>query len=403
VSDSDKESDEPDNQDQNISDIEGDSDDGDDGPVGISLDDILEGEQNEDRHKKKLAWLDAPESEKPCKKGQKSYSDEFSASDLFIKMSLYGIMLSGWYFVVHYFNAFLEETPSLARESEITASFLTFMTIISYYKCSNVSTINPSKNAPSFVSKNHVKECKYCEKWKPERTHHCSRCGQCVLRMDHHCPWICNCVGYKNHKAFFLFCFYTGIASFYFDYKAVSFFIKVIGDGDFMEISGLLFIISLACLFIIFPLGIFTFGLSVFHFMLAMNNLTTLENISGITLFIPSFKRQTKPQKIINKYDQGKLANLWNFFGKTYTLWWWPTIPSTLFEGQSVDEFVMDNSDKVLEYMQLEDENDEFGLKSLKPKSLKEVDLKKLFSIAEEEMKEKQIKIEDKILQNQIV
>lgn len=277
------------------------------------------------------------------------------------------------------------------------------MTIISYYKCSNVSTINPSKNAPSFVSKNHVKECKYCEKWKPERTHHCSRCGQCVLRMDHHCPWICNCVGYKNHKAFFLFCFYTGIASFYFDYKAVSFFIKVIGDGDFMEISGLLFIISLACLFIIFPLGIFTFGLSVFHFMLAMNNLTTLENISGITLFIPSFKRQTKPQKIINKYDQGKLANLWNFFGKTYTLWWWPTIPSTLFEGQSVDEFVMDNSDKVLEYMQLEDENDEFGLKSLKPKSLKEVDLKKLFSIAEEEMKEKQIKIEDKILQNQIV
>ena len=29
--------------------------------------------------------------------------------------------------------------------------------------------------------------CKKCAAYKPPRTHHCRRCGHCVLRMDHHC------------------------------------------------------------------------------------------------------------------------------------------------------------------------------------------------------------------------
>ena len=31
--------------------------------------------------------------------------------------------------------------------------------------------------------------CKKCNVIKPLRTHHCSICGFCVLKMDHHCPW----------------------------------------------------------------------------------------------------------------------------------------------------------------------------------------------------------------------
>src|SRR3989338_7078533 len=44
--------------------------------------------------------------------------------------------------------------------------------------------------------------CTFCQSFKPPRTHHCSDCHQCCLKMDHHCPWTNNCVGYYNHKYF---------------------------------------------------------------------------------------------------------------------------------------------------------------------------------------------------------
>ncbi|RXM32650.1 putative palmitoyltransferase ZDHHC21 [Acipenser ruthenus] len=50
---------------------------------------------------------------------------------------------------------------------------------------------------------------------RPKRSHHCSRCGHCVRRMDHHCPWINNCVGEDNHWLFLQLCFYTQVLSFY--------------------------------------------------------------------------------------------------------------------------------------------------------------------------------------------
>eukprot|EP00747_Dinoflagellata_sp_TGD_P163938 gnl/TRDRNA2_/TRDRNA2_183180_c0_seq1.p1 gnl/TRDRNA2_/TRDRNA2_183180_c0~~gnl/TRDRNA2_/TRDRNA2_183180_c0_seq1.p1 ORF type:complete len:307 (-),score=32.43 gnl/TRDRNA2_/TRDRNA2_183180_c0_seq1:118-1038(-) len=53
--------------------------------------------------------------------------------------------------------------------------------------------------------------CKWCGKYKPDRCHHCRVCRTCVLKMDHHCPWIMNCVGFRNHKYFFLLVFYVAI------------------------------------------------------------------------------------------------------------------------------------------------------------------------------------------------
>ena len=52
----------------------------------------------------------------------------------------------------------------------------------------------------------------HMQAWKPERTHHDSVSGSCVLRMDHHCIWIANCVGLLNYKAFLLFVLYTMLA-----------------------------------------------------------------------------------------------------------------------------------------------------------------------------------------------
>jgi palmitoyltransferase len=60
------------------------------------------------------------------------------------------------------------------------------------------------------------KYCNRCEQPKPPRAHHCHICDKCICRMDHHCPWINNCVGYKNHRYFFLFIFYLWISAIYY-------------------------------------------------------------------------------------------------------------------------------------------------------------------------------------------
>lgn len=46
--------------------------------------------------------------------------------------------------------------------------------------------------------------CAECCAERPERAHHCSELGVCVLRMDHYCLWVGNCVGWRNHKFFIL-------------------------------------------------------------------------------------------------------------------------------------------------------------------------------------------------------
>lgn len=71
-----------------------------------------------------------------------------------------------------------------------------------------------SERAADLVEKKHTGErrhCKWCLKYKPDRCHHCRICNLCILRMDHHCPWVYNCIGFRNHKFFFLLLVYAVI------------------------------------------------------------------------------------------------------------------------------------------------------------------------------------------------
>ncbi|KAF4692087.1 hypothetical protein FOZ60_014241 [Perkinsus olseni] len=55
--------------------------------------------------------------------------------------------------------------------------------------------------------------CGACMRHRPERAHHCSICGECVLRHDRHDWLIGTCVGFRNHKFYILFLFYGALAS----------------------------------------------------------------------------------------------------------------------------------------------------------------------------------------------
>lgn len=53
--------------------------------------------------------------------------------------------------------------------------------------CDEIST-DEERIIFSADRKNFAKLCRKCNFLKPPRTHHCSICNRCILKMDHHCP-----------------------------------------------------------------------------------------------------------------------------------------------------------------------------------------------------------------------
>lgn len=84
------------------------------------------------------------------------------------------------------------------------------------YGYSTLPTHAPPPTTSFTVKSNgELRFCKKCQARKPDRAHHCSTCGRCVLKMDHHCPWLATCIGLRNHKAFLLFLIYTTVFCLY--------------------------------------------------------------------------------------------------------------------------------------------------------------------------------------------
>lgn len=159
--------------------------------------------------------------------------------------------------------------------------------------------------------------CRKCHTQRPERAHHCSVCGQCVMRMDHHCPWVGNCVGLKNHKYFLLFGGYGSLASIIFTLSAFP-QLKALFAGSRGAFKGidsvydtLLFsgATVLAASF-----GVALGGLFLSHVFLAVTNKTTIE---------ASYRGK-------NPYRLGALANVEQLLGAFDAMWFLPVPPAAL-------------------------------------------------------------------------
>uniref|UniRef100_T1IPK0 Palmitoyltransferase n=1 Tax=Strigamia maritima TaxID=126957 RepID=T1IPK0_STRMM len=164
-----------------------------------------------------------------------------------------------------------------------------------------------------------IRYCEKCHFIKPDRAHHCSVCGECVLKMDHHCPWVNNCVGFMNYKFFVLFLGYALLYCLYISATTLQYFIKfwrndLPGTGRF----HILFLFFVAIMFAISLISLFGY-----HCYLVSVNRTTLESFRA-----PIFR--TGPDK--DGFSLGRYANLLEVFGDDKVKWFLP-LYSSLGDG----------------------------------------------------------------------
>ncbi|ORY38574.1 zf-DHHC-domain-containing protein [Rhizoclosmatium globosum] len=138
---------------------------------------------------------------------------------------------------------------------------------------SSIELEAPILQEPTFVSLETKRDgkpryCKKCQAWKPDRAHHCSQCGICVLRM-----------GWKNHKFFFLFLFYTVI---YCAGICIYLVQHLIRAFKARHVSEIIIQLNLHWLFLIFVSGAFGVVLLTFlgmHVVYVLTNKTTIESM----------------------------------------------------------------------------------------------------------------------------
>jgi palmitoyltransferase len=122
--------------------------------------------------------------------------------------------------------------------------------------------------------------CNKCDAPKPDRSHHCSTCKRCVLRMDHHCPWLANrCVGLRNHKAFFLFISYTALFCVYCCQETARALLRYVEyEQNGFESSPITWAVVL---FLGFIFGASLVPFAGYHAWLICKNRTTIESMEG--------------------------------------------------------------------------------------------------------------------------
>ncbi|KAM9327262.1 palmitoyltransferase ZDHHC15 [Gastrophryne carolinensis] len=161
-----------------------------------------------------------------------------------------------------------------------------------------------------------IRFCDRCQVVKPDRCHHCSVCGMCVLKMDHHCPWVNNCIGFSNYKFFLLFLTYSMLYCLYIVATVFQYFL-LYWSGELKNNRAKFHVLFLLFVALMFFLSLmFLFG---YHCWLVGLNRTTLEAFS-----VPVF--HNGPDK--NAFHLGIRRNVEQVFGRRKNLWLIPVFTS---------------------------------------------------------------------------
>jgi palmitoyltransferase len=172
--------------------------------------------------------------------------------------------------------------------------------------------------------------CRTCWAPKPERAHHCSHCGRCVLKMDHHCPWLgSKCVGHRTYPAFV---YMLGAVTLLATYVAVIAINSVWWSFSHpYEVEEVLVIheLILSAAGVVFSLVVGSFFF--YHVYLITTNQTTLEHISPYILLrhlppLPPSRSNRKlsdpPEEDELTYEQRRLVRYAAGHIRLYDLGW---------------------------------------------------------------------------------
>lgn len=148
--------------------------------------------------------------------------------------------------------------------------------------------------------------CHKCSMYKPDRCHHSSNTGRCVLKMDHHCPWVANDIGYFNYKFFCLTLVYSGATLAFCCITQAVTLLDAFSDPN-ISFERIFFVLlgtalSLFMLAIVLPF-------CLFHLWLIAVNCTSIEFCE---------KRRTGRD---NPYNMGLAENLRQALGDQPLLW----------------------------------------------------------------------------------
>ncbi|KAF8690909.1 hypothetical protein AX14_002946 [Amanita brunnescens Koide BX004] len=161
-------------------------------------------------------------------------------------------------------------------------------------------------------TKEKLRYCSMCEKYKPPRAHHCATCNRCVLRMDHHCPWLNSCVGHSNYGHYTRFFFYANLTCIY-HLAMVS---KCLQDRTWVkELSTEVAFVAnyAACISTLYN----TLNFSTTHFHRLLRNRTVIE-------ILQERKSAAEHTEAKFPYDLGVRCNIESLLGASIWLWWWP-------------------------------------------------------------------------------
>ncbi|TWW81573.1 Palmitoyltransferase ZDHHC16B [Takifugu flavidus] len=225
----------------------------------------------------------------------------------------------------------------------VCGHWLLTMVVFHYYKATTTSPGHPPKAKVVIPS---VSFCKKCIIPKPARTHHCSICNTCVLKMDHHCPWLNNCVGHFNHRYFFSFCLYMTLGCIYCSISSKDLFLDAYGTIESQTPSPSdTFSVTTAHKCVIFlwvltsSVAVALGGLTLWHFILISRGETSVER----HINRKESKRLWEIGKVFrNPYHHGKINNWKLLFGVEKRSHWFTRVLLPSGHPPSEDGIVWD-------------------------------------------------------------